>query len=162
MDRAQFINLVNDEQEQLRKFLLALCCGNRDESDDIAQEALIKAYLSSSGYQDKGKFTAWLYKIAYNTFLDHRKSLRTLSSIDTCQQIAGGSCADKTFQYQDLYRALDELPTKERSAILLFYIKGYSVKEISKIVDASEDAIKKQLSRGRAHLKQKLGDRQNL
>ena len=162
MDRAQFINLVNNEQEQLRKFLLALCCGNRNESDDIAQEALIKAYLSSSGYQDKGKFTAWLYKIAYNTFLDHRKCLRTLSSIDTCQQIAGGSSADKNFQYQELYRALDELPAKERSAILLFYIKGYSVKEISKIVDASEDAIKKQLSRGRDHLKQKLGDRQGV
>ena len=162
MDRAQFINLVNDEQEQFRKFLLALCCGNRDESDDIAQEALIKAYLSSSGYQDKGKFTAWLYKIAYNTFLDHCKSLRTLSPIDTCQHIAGGNTADKTFQYQDLYRALDELPSKERSSILLFYIKGYSVREISKIIDASEDAIKKQLSRGREHLKQKLGDRQSL
>ena len=78
MDRAQFINLVNGEQEQLRKFLLALCTGKRDEADDIAQEALVKAYLSSSGYQDEGKFTAWLYKIAYNTFVHPWLPCRTV------------------------------------------------------------------------------------
>lgn len=160
MDRTQFINLVNDEQEQLRKFLLALCMGNHDAADDIAQEALVKAYLSSSGYQDKGKFTAWLYKIAYNTFLDHKKSRRTSVPLDTCQHLSDTTIADKSFQYQDLYRALDELPPKERTSILLFYIKGYSVKEISKIVECNEDAVKKQLSRGREHLKQKMGNRE--
>ena len=51
---------------------------------------------------------------------------------------------------------LNELQPKERTSILLFYIKGYSVREISKIMECSEDAIKKQLSRGREHLKDKL------
>lgn len=161
MDKAQFIHLVSSEQEALRKFLLALCLGNRDESDDIAQEALVKAYLSSSSYQDNGKFTAWLYKIAYNTFLDHQRGRRKLSPLDTCQHLDGGASADKGFQYQDLYRALDEIPPKERTSILLFYIKGYSIKEISQIVECGEDAIKMQLSRGRKHLKQKLENRES-
>lgn len=159
MDRAQFINLVNGEQEQLRKFLLALCTGKRDEADDIAQEALVKAYLSSSGYQDEEKFTAWLYKIAYNTFLDHMKLRRTSAPLDACKHLSDGTTADKNFQYQKLYGALYELPPKERTSILLFYIKGYSVKEISKIVECTEDAVKKQLSRGREHLRQKMGSR---
>ena len=64
--------------------------------------------------------------------------------------------ADNTFRYQELYMALNELQPKERTSILLFYIKGYSVREISKIMECSEDAIKKQLSRGREHLKDKL------
>ena len=55
MDRAAFIALAGREQEQLRRFLLALCCGDRTEADDIAQETLVKAYLSSDGYRDEGR-----------------------------------------------------------------------------------------------------------
>lgn len=68
MTREQFIALVKSEQEALRGFLLALCCGKRDDADDIAQETLVKAYLSSSAYRDKGMFRAWLFTIARNTF----------------------------------------------------------------------------------------------
>ena len=53
MTREQFIQLVSDEQEALRGFLLALCCGYKDDADDIAQDALVKAYLASAGYQHK-------------------------------------------------------------------------------------------------------------
>lgn len=64
--------------------------------------------------------------------------------------------ADMNLRYQDLYMAIDTLPYKERTAILLFYLNGYAVKEICKIVDCTEDAVKKQLSRGREHLKKIL------
>ena len=157
MNREEFIAHIRGEQEQLRRFLLALCLGNRDEADDIAQESLVKAYLSSSGYQDKGKFTSWLYRIAHHTFLDHMKNRKSLQPLDTAYEMADSSMpADSSFRYQELYAALDTLPPKERSSILLFYIKGYSVKEICLITDSSEDAVKKQLSRGREHLKTKL------
>lgn len=52
--------------------------------------------------------------------------------------------------------ALDALPSKERYAILLFYMQGYSVREISQITDRSEDAVKKQLSRGRDQPENKI------
>ena len=65
--------------------------------------------------------------------------------------------ADRTYEYQDLYKAIAALPVKERTAILLYYIKGYSIKEIASITD-SNDAVKKQLSRARMQLKSKLGD----
>ena len=156
MTREEFITHVEREQEALRGFLLALCCGKKDDADDIAQDALVKAYVSSAGYQDKGKFRSWLFKIAHNTFLNHKVSCRTMNSIDEARTLIGGTPADVGFAHQDLYLALRTLPPKERSSITLFYLNGYSIKEIAAITDTSEDAIKKQLSRGRDKLKERL------
>lgn len=155
MTREQFIEIINIEQERLRRFLLALCCGNRDEADDIAQNALLKAYLSISKYEG----TTWLYRIAYNLFIDTNRCRRTLQSLETLEKHVDATFdADRDFRYQPLYMALEKLPPKERTAILLFYLKGYSIKEIADIVDATEDAVKKQLSRGRVKLKNILKD----
>ncbi|MBQ3362615.1 MAG: RNA polymerase sigma factor [Muribaculaceae bacterium] len=156
MTREVFIAHVEREQEALRGFLLALCCGKKDDADDLAQDALVKAYLSLAGYRDEGKFRSWLFKIAHNTFLSHKASCRTMDSIDEARTLISGTGADTSFEHQDLYLALRTLPPKERSAITLFYLNGYSIKEIAAITDASQDAVKQQLSRGRDKLKAKL------
>ena len=159
MTREQFIEIIKTEQEALRRFLLALCCGNRDEADDIAQDALVKAYLSLSKYEgttyeESGKGTAWLYRIAYNMFIDTNRCRRTMQPLDALEKREDSSfAADREFRYQALYIALEQLPLKERTAILLFYLKGYSIREIADIVNVTEDAVKKQLSRGRDKLK---------
>ena len=111
MNREEFIKLVSREQESLRRFLLALCCGNREEANDIAQETLVKAYLSVSHYQDEGKFNAWLYKIAHNTFLDRKKVQRDWDTLDEAISTPDLSlAADRSFAYQDLYAAIASLP----------------------------------------------------
>lgn len=156
MTREGFIELVEREQEALRGFLLYLCCGDKEEADDIAQDALVKAYLSSAGYQEKGRFRSWLFKIAHNTFLNHKASCRTTESIDEARTLISDTSTDASFEHQDLYLALRTLPPKERSAITLFYLNGYNIKEIAAITESSEDAVKKQLSRGRDQLKEKL------
>ena len=152
MTREEFITHVEREQEALRGFLLALCCGKKDDADDLAQDALVKAYLSSAGYQDKGKFRSW----AHNTFLNHKASCRTMESIEAARTLIGNTSAESSFAHQDLYLALRTLPPKERSAITLFYLSGYSIKEIATITESSEDAVKQQLSRGRNKLKERL------
>ena len=156
MTREQFIKLVNDEQEALRGFLLALCCGNKDDADDIAQEALVKAYLASVGYQDKGRFRSWLFKIAQNTFLNHKAAQHTFEIIDESRAFLDTSDMDAKYTRQELYLALATLPPKERVAIVLFYLDEHSIRDISKITDTSEEAVKKQLSRGRDKLKTRL------
>ena len=156
MTREEFITQVEREQGALRGFLLALCCGRKDDADDLAQDALVRAYISSAGYHEKGKFRSWLFKIAHNTFLNHQASCRTMESLDEVRRLIGDSAADSSFEHQDLYLALRTLPPKERSSITLFYLNGYSVKEIVQITETSEDAVKKQLSRGRDKLKERL------
>lgn len=156
MTREQFIALVKSEQEALRGFLLALCCGHRDDADDLTQDTLVKAYLASADYMDQGKFHSWLFKIAHNTFLTHAANLRTHDPIEEAEGTLSNEATDSAFEHQDLFLALRTLSPKERSAIVMYYMNGYSIKEIARITDSKEDAVKKLLSRGRERLKVKL------
>jgi RNA polymerase sigma-70 factor (ECF subfamily) len=153
MTRTQFIANVEREQKALRGFLFALCCGNKSDADDLAQDSLVKAYLSSAGYQENGRFRSWLFKIAYNTFLNHKASCCTMESVDEARTLVSNTSADDGFKHQSLHLALRTLPPKERFAITLFYLNGYSIKEIAAITDSSDDAVKQLLSRGRTRLK---------
>lgn len=73
MTPERFIDNVRAEQESLRRFLLALCGGDGTIADDIAQDALIRAYVASSNFRGLSKFSTWLFRIAYNCYLDYRK-----------------------------------------------------------------------------------------
>ena len=153
MDRDQFILQVRKQQDALRSYLLALCAGNQADADDIAQESLVKAYLAIDRYRDSGQFKYWLFKIAYNTFLNHVAAKRQYDSIEEAESAVATDSADNVFAHQQLYLALSTLPPKERSAVTLYYLSGYSVKEIADITESSVDAVKKQMSRGREKLK---------
>lgn len=106
---------------------------------------------------DLEHFAPWLYRIAYNTILDTKRTCRPKTSIDEAKIISDTSlAADASYQYQELYAALAQLPPKERTTVLLYYINGYAIHEISEITECSESAVKKQLERGRNELRQIL------
>lgn len=153
MDRAQFSQLAAREQESLRRLLLGLCLGDKALADDLAQETLVKAWLSCASYQDEGHFTAWVYRIAYHTFIDHRRSLHPTTPLNAAREVPSDGAADAAFRYEALYAALALLPERERTALLLYYLKGNTAREISNIMECSEDAVKKHLQRGREHMR---------
>lgn len=153
MTRERFIELVEQEQEGLRRFLLALCEGNRDDADDLAQEALLKAYLSYDGFVERFKFSTWLYRIAYNSFIDYtRRPYPPTADLDQAAEEPNPE-SDGTYRYEALYQALDGLPPNEKSALLLFYMEDKSIMEIALIMLKPTGTIKSYLSRGRTHLK---------
>ncbi len=153
MTREQFIKQVEGSQKAFRRFLVALCCGDSALADDIAQSSYLKAYMASDSLSNPDKFNAWIFRIGYNTFLTHKRSEKIFSDYEEARNITSSENTDSQFQYQDLYMALNKLPGKERTSVLLFYMEGYSIKEIAEIEETSQDAVKQHLSRGRAHLR---------
>jgi RNA polymerase sigma-70 factor (ECF subfamily) len=153
MTREQFIKLVEGTQMAFRRFLVALCCGDAALADDIAQDAYIKAYLSCESLNNIDKFNAWLFKIGYNTFISHKRSEKFFADYEEARNIMAVETTDSQFRYQELYTALNKIPDKERTSVLLFYMEGYSVKEIAELEETSQDAVKQHLSRGRNHLR---------
>ncbi|MBD5171561.1 MAG: RNA polymerase sigma factor [Bacteroidales bacterium] len=153
MTRDRFIAQVELHRKAFRRFLAGLCCGDTHLADDLAQEAFVKAYLSCEGLEDTAKFKSWLYRIGINTFLTDRRHYRQTVGYDQVAEHSADNHADDTFRYQELYQALDRLPDRERTSILLYYLEGYPVKDIATMVGVSEDAVRQHLSRGRSHLR---------
>ncbi len=155
MTQERFISLVRAQQEPLRRFLLALCGGDAALADDIAQDALVRAYVASGSFLGLSKFSTWLFRIAYNCYIDHcRKARPDQTSLEDAVALPASETSDASFRYQQLYQALERIPEKEKAAIALFYFEDKSIKEISAILNMPQGTVKYQLSMGRNHLKQ--------
>lgn len=156
MNRERFITLLEREQEGLLKFLLALCEGNYAQAQDLAQEVSLKAYLSYSGFIERFKFSTWLYRIAYHSFIDYcRKKRPDTDTLDKAKNIVASENTEFG-QFEELYMAIDGLPVNEKTAILLFYMEEMRIIDIALIMHRPAGTIKSYLNRGRQHLKSKL------
>ena len=158
MTREEFITLATAEQESLRRFLLSLC-GDPAEADDIAQDALVNAYVASSSFRGSARFSTWLFRIAYNCFIDRLRGQKMqTSSLETpaAQAIPGPDATDGRFRHEDLHRAIGRLPDKARAALLLFYMEDKPVKEVAAILEIPAGSVRAYLTRGRRHIKEYL------
>ena len=159
MTEERFMQLVKEEQEVLRRFLLALCGGEREVAEDLSQEVLIKAWLASAEYVEHYRFSTWLCKIAYHTHVDHlRRNTHKPLPLDESLPLLSSDTADSAFRYERLHHAVSQLPLKERTVVLLFYIEEQSIKEIAIATGSNVLAVKQQLKRGRDHLRKLLND----
>ena len=157
MTRDRFITEVRACQGQLRRFLASLCGGDTARADDIAQDALVRAYVASGSFLGLSKFSTWLFRIAYNCYIDHcRKAKPDEAPVDDALNLPAEDSSDAAFRYQQLYQALDRLPEKEKAAISLFYFEDRSIKEIAAILGIPQGTVKYHLSMGRTHLKQHI------
>ena len=159
MSPERFIDLVRAEQESLRRFLLALCGGDSQEADDIAQDALVRAYVASGSFLGLSKFKTWLFRIAYNCYIDRCRKIKPETIQPDSPQALDIPATDETdtaFKYQQLHMALDRLPEKEKASIILHYFEDRSIKEIASILEIPPGTVKYYLSIGRNHLKDLL------
>ena len=162
MTKDQFIEMTSLEQESLRRFLRGLCSGDGFLADDIAQEALLKAYLSFERFEGRARFSTWLFRIAFNCWYDSRKRAGKESEWLSLEAGPPGetdvqeSDIDIRYEYQQLHMAIGGLPLQEQTVILLFYMEEKSIKEIEMITGMPSGTIRSHLSRGRRHLKEYL------
>ncbi len=159
MTSERFSCLVRQEQASLRRFLLSLCRGDAARADELAQTAIIKAFISFDKFEGRSKFSTWLFRIAYNCFYDDCKSSlrRKAGPIDREAMCVADECrADDKFKYQMLQDAIKALPEEEKAIVLLFYQEDKPIREIMEITGMPEGTVKTKLYRGRQHLRKYL------
>ena len=121
---------------------------------DIVQEVFLKVARNASQFQSDEHIKAWLIRVAINMCTDLKRSAwnrKTTELNDECLP-----AEEFTTGESELYQAVMSLPVKYKDVIHLFYYEGYSIKEISRITEQKENAVKTQLSRGRVLLKELL------
>jgi len=136
--------------------------GQRDDADEIAQEAFLRVWTVAPRWRQEGeaRFTTWLYRVVVNLCLDRRRRAPALPleaagdpsdpAPDSLERVA----QDETARL--VGRALEDLPPRQRAAITLCYYGEVSGAEAARILDVSESALESLLVRGRKALRQRL------
>lgn len=146
---------------------------DQTEAEDLAQNVFVQVYKSAHRYQVTAKFSTWLFTIARNLCLNEirRRSRHPADSLDTSQSdnedLPARQFEDvNTFSprenvlhgelEQKVQAALDELPEKQRTAIVLCRQDELSYEDISEVLGCSLSATKSLIHRARETLKEKL------
>jgi len=147
---------------------------NKEETEDLVQEAFIKAFNSLSSFNEQYAFSTWLYKIAVNNCIDHfRKKRLRVFSLDKPLESTDGEMRrefpDMSFapdrellsieKTNMIQRAIDSLPEKYRLSIILRHNEEKSYEEIAEIMEIPLGTVKARIFRAREMLKKKLKDK---
>ena len=125
-----------------------------EDCEDAVQEAILKAYANIEQLRKPQYFKTWLVRILLNEcYTITRKRGKELPlNEEVANQIDGENSFVKE-EYQELYDGMKQLAEKDRLCIQLFYVEGYSVKEIAQIFHIPEGTVKSRLSRARKQLR---------
>jgi len=139
--------------------LFRLCGGDEDLAADLTQETYRKAWRSISRFRGGSRFSTWLYRIAYNTFLNHirRPKLMEPLSEERADQLLdpGKTAQDETFrsvEAQRLREAVLELPDDLRFAVTARFWAELPLAEIAHLQGISTVGVRKRLKRAYGQL----------
>jgi RNA polymerase sigma-70 factor (ECF subfamily) len=156
---------VADSEQAFRKDLLDLIpflrafsrslCGNRELADDLAQEALAKAWQSRDSFRAGSNLKAWLFTILHNQFYsDRRRAWRQAPWDESAAERVPAAMGEQTWSVQlsDTARALRGLPAEQREALILVGAGGFSYEEAAKIAHCAVGTVKSRVARARKAL----------
>lgn len=161
-DQRAFSELVNRHQSNLRYSMRQLTNWNEDLADDLAQETFIQAFKELHRFRKQAKFSSWLYRIGYNTFLQYvRKKQLDTQSIDEdpyiANQVAGAEQGDEdSALHQKVAKLLAKLEPERRSVLHLLLHRQNTQQEIADIMGIPLGTVKTHINRGRTALQQSL------
>ena len=128
---------------------------NRDDAQDILQNVLLKFAQHTRPFQSPEHEKAWVLRVAINESRDLlRDAFRSRSA--PWEEVLSQQGQPVEEEYRELLRAVLSLPPKYRDAVYLYYYEGYSIKEISKLLQIPLPTVGTRLSRGRERLRQLL------
>jgi RNA polymerase sigma-70 factor (ECF subfamily) len=136
---------------------------NAEDASDFTQEVFLKVYRSLPRFEERSRFSTWLYKIAYNTAINgvnRRKEYRSLAEVviepsddDTPERLMIRKAAREA-----VLASLRELPERYRVCIDLFFFYDCSYREIEAITGFPVNTIKSHVFRAKKLLREKLAD----
>ena len=155
--------------------------GNQADAEDVTQEALLRLWRHAPDWRmGEAKVTTWLYRVTANLCTDKlRKRVRSGPSLDEIAEPADPTPSVETTLQNDarqtaleqisalrkqiaaLEDALDELPERQREAVVLRHIEGLNNPDIANRLDVSVEAVESLLARGKRALKSALAGKKD-
>ncbi len=164
-DRAAFAMLVNRHKHRLVNYLTGIV-RNRERSEELAQDVFLKLYQNRGRYQERGQFLPYLYRIATNLARsEERKRRRRELLFRTFSSNGNGRGAPVPTPQAELLNnelsthlahAIEALPLRYRSPLLLREIDGWSYRDIAAALRCREGTVKSRVHRGRERLRRAL------
>jgi RNA polymerase sigma factor (sigma-70 family) len=164
-DTVAFETIVKNYQS----FICAItysATGDVGKSEELAQETFLSAWKDLAQLKDLDKFRSWLSSIARNIIRNSFRSQKRdiISKAASMEQVEDAEIRDSeptetaiTTEQQAVVReALQQIPTKYREPLVLFYRQEQSIKEVAEQLELTEEAVKQRLSRGRNLLKEQV------
>lgn len=173
-DNEAFEELVIEYQNKV--YTLAFrYMGNEQDAYDMAQESLLKAYRSLSGFKGNSSFSTWVYRITTNVCLDElRRRKRRILPLSLDEPLATregdevekeiidpAPTADIVFEQKEysqyIQTILDKLKPEYKTILILRDMMEFSYSEIAEILQCSVGTVKSRLSRARLVFKHRMG-----
>jgi len=159
----KFLNLYKECHEPFMKYCSAMTYGKMD-AEDLVQDVLLSTYKHFEKIQNPKQLLHYLIRAAHNRAISlWRKKKYQTELIDLhAQRLRSKEVSAETLlDIQSLYKTLDKLPPKQKNALILFEISGFSMKEIAEMQNSNAGAVKTLVSRGRQKLKGLLYEEEN-
>ena len=169
-DESSFSKLFNVLNKDVYRLIYSIT-RNNDDADEIFQECWIRIFRHIQSLKEPSKFPGWVSKIIINqsnTYFRHRKQSE-FEELNNDIEISSESVMFKPGSQltprqelikkelrSEINEAISQLPNKQRISLVLFDVKGYSIKEIAGIMSCSEGAIKFNIHQARQKLQKEL------
>lgn len=151
---AAFRQQLQDIIPSLRAFARGLC-GNRELADDLAQEAMMRAWAARDSFEPGTNFRAWIFMILRNHFYTTIRKNSRMTSWDpeaAERLLVQEPAQPHAIHMSDVEKALQQLPAEQREMLLLVGAGGASYEEAAEIAGCALGTVKSRLARGRTAL----------
>ena len=169
-----FEKLVTRYQNKILGYVARMTNGDREEAEDITQEAFIKAYRSLDSFRGQASFSTWLYKIATNLCIDRARTKKRRPQqaysldepFDRDEDGGGRELSDLRYEpskgverdemRQMVRETVAEMPDKMRSVLVMCDLQGMAYEDIARVLDVPLGTVKSRLFHARADLARRL------
>lgn len=148
-DKEAFIALMEEHKQTLYKIAVGMLKNDADAADAI-QDTVLSCYENLRGLREPKYFKTWLTRILINNCNRIRKERGKMVPIEEHPELEG---AQTDTSGREFLKLLNKLEEQYRIVLLLYYVEGFSIREIGAILEMNENTVKTRLSRGRSSFK---------